>query len=303
MITLLDELEAHKNNPKDKRTFGLVLAGGAMRGAYGAGAMVPLITHRLVDAFEHVVGASAGAINGTYFVDEYANTMSAYIHDLTTKQFVNLLRLDKKVDVDYAIERVMKGKHPFDTDQLSHAKAHLHILLTDAKTGKKVVLSDHHKFEEIYQELRASAALPILYNNEVLLGDRYYIDGAVADALPIDVALKLKCTDIVVILNQQLKSYHFDKRHKRLERHLVRVFAKDKPKVIQEILPTNEKLLQLNIRRLTSPHKKVRVYVLEPSDEEVLVSLGSIDKQKIEQLARLGVTDMEFMLNKPIQKA
>ena len=262
--------------------------------------MIPMIINDLADAFDHVIGSSAGAINGAYFVDHYANTISAYINDLTTKDFVNLMRREKKVDVDYAIDKVMKGKHPFNMEHLASSKTQLHIVVTDAKNGRKVVLSNHHLFELIYEELRASAALPLLYDRPVLVAGKYYIDGSVADAIPLDVAFKLGCTDILVVMNQQLGNYHFDKHHRRLERHLVRLFAKDQPEAIKRILPTNEQLLQVNIRRLLKPHKKVRIYVLEPSDEEMMVSLGSIDKPKIEKLAKLGIADMSIMLNKEI---
>jgi predicted patatin/cPLA2 family phospholipase len=123
----------------------------------------------------------------------------------------------------------------------------------------------------------------------------------VADALPVDVAMKLGCTDILVILNQPVQGYHFDRFHRRLQRHLVKVFAKNKPEAIKSILPTNEALLQQNIRLITMPNKEARIFMLEPSDLQMLVSMGSIDKPKIQQLAKLGIVDMELFLNKQLQ--
>lgn len=158
------------------------------------------------------------------------------------------------------------------------------------------MLSDHHKFVEIYEEIRGTSALPLLYDRPVLVNNRYYIDGGVADNLPLDIAIRLKCTDIVVVMTQQIKSYKFDRRHTRLVNHLVKKFAKNQSKAVRKILPTNEKLLQLNLRRLKHPTKKVRIYVLEPSDEEFLISLASIDKPKVEKLGKLGVTDMDSFL-------
>jgi hypothetical protein len=78
----------------------------------------------------------------------------------------------------------------------------------------------------------------------------------------------------------------------------MRYFAKNQPKLIRDKLPTNEKLLEMNLRRLRHPMKKVRFYVLEPSQEEYLISLSTIDKLKVETLAKMGVRDMDTFLNK-----
>jgi predicted patatin/cPLA2 family phospholipase len=180
MATLYDILEQHKKSKADKRVFGLVLQGGGMRAAYAAGAVVPLIQYEFTNAFEHVVGSSAGAINGAYFIDKHLETKDAYMYDLSNKNFVNLLRSEKKIDIDYAVDTVLKQKYPLNISNLNRAHAKLHTVLTDAKTGKLVVISDHKKFAEIYEELRATAAIPILYDKSVIVGGTYYVDGGVA---------------------------------------------------------------------------------------------------------------------------
>jgi predicted patatin/cPLA2 family phospholipase len=297
MSTLYDVLDAHRKNKKDKRIFGLVLQGGGMRAVYSAGAIAPLIEYGFNDTFEHVVGSSAGAINGAYFLGADTETMLTYTDDLTNKNFVNLMRRDKKVDIDYLVDLVMKHKRPVNVPNMLKAHSQLHVVMTDARSGKKVVISNHHKFANIYEEFRATAALPLLYDKKVLIDGKYYIDGGVADLLPVDVAIKLGCTDIVVVMTQQISSYHFDKRHTRLVNHLIKRFAKDQPSAVRKVLPTNERLLQVNLRRLSQPQKKVRIYVLEPSDEEILISLYTTDKPKVETLARLGVSDMDNFLH------
>lgn len=300
MATLYDELIKHQNNPHDKRTFGLVLQGGGMRAAYSAGAIAPLVKYGFSDTFDHVIGSSAGAINGAYFIGADQDTMLTYTDDLTNKNFVNLLRHDKKVDIDYLVDTVMKHKRPVNVDRLREAHTKLHIVLTDANTGRKVVISNHRQFEQIYEEFRATAALPMLYDKPVLINGKYYIDGGVSDLIPIDIAVKLGCSDIVVVMTKQLKNYAFDKHHSRLVKHLVKLYAKNQPKPIRDLLLTNEKLLKINLRRITQPHKKIHFYVLEPSDEEILISLATIDKQKVTALAELGVSDMDAFLHKEI---
>ena len=300
MANLLQILETHKKNPNDKRTFGLVIQGGGMRAAYSCGAMVTLLQYGLTDVFEHVIGSSAGAMNGAYYLSADPRAANIYTDEITNKNFVNLLRREKKVDIDYIIDLVLKHKRPLDLDKLRKSHSKLHVIVTNAKNGRKEVLSDHSDFVEIYEELRATAALPMLYDKTVQIKDKWYIDGGVSDLIPIDVAHELGCTDIVVVMTQQVANYRFDRRHTRLVNHLIRRYAKNQPLSVRRILPTNERVLKVNLRRIKHPFKATRIYLLEPSDANALIALSTIDKPKVENLAKLGVTDMDVMLHKDL---
>jgi predicted patatin/cPLA2 family phospholipase len=299
MPNLYDELTAHKQN-SDEKVFGLVVQGGGMRATYSAGALVTLVEYGFSDAFDHVIGSSAGAMNAAYFISADKSAAHIYTDDLSNKNFVDLLRSDKKVDVDYVVDLVLKHKRPINIEKLLKARSQLHIVVTNAQTGRKEVISDHHKFADIYEEFRATAALPLLYDKKIAIGDKWYIDGGVSDLIPVDIAIKLGCTDIVVIMTQQVSSYHFDKQHTRLINHLIRRFASKQTAAVRKILPTNEQALRVNLRRLTHPLKKTRIYLLEPSDEDMLFSLLTINKVKVAALAELGVKDMDTFLQKPI---
>jgi hypothetical protein len=99
-------------------------------------------------------------------------------------------------------------------------------------------------------------------------------------------------------MTQQVSSYRFDRHHQRLVKHLIRRFAKQQVGAVRKNLPTNENMLKLNLRHLTRPLKKTRIYLLEPSDEEALISMMTIDKDKVEIFAKLGVEDMDVFLQK-----
>ena len=271
-----------------------------MRASYSCGAMVTLLEYGLTDVFEHVIGSSAGAMNGAYFLSADASAAHIYTDEITNKNFVNLLRRDKRVDIDYIIDLVLKHKRPLNLEKLKRSRSKLHVVVTNARNGRKEVLSDHADFVEIYEELRATAALPLLYGKKIQIKDKYYIDGGVSDLIPLDVAHDLGCTDIVVIMTQQIVNYRFDRRHTRLVNHLIRRYARDEPASIRRILPTNERILKLNLRRLKHPFRSTRIYLIEPSDTTALIALSTIDKPKVEHLVKLGVTDMEVALHKVV---
>ena len=239
-------------------------------------------------------------MNGAYYLSADPKAANIYTDEITNKNFVNLLRREKKVDIDYVIDTVLKHKRPLDLEKLRKSYSKLHVIVTNAKNGRKEVLSDHADFVEIYEELRATAALPMLYDKTVQIKDKWYIDGGVSDLIPIDVAHDLGCTDIVVVMTQQINNYRFDHRHTRLVNHLIRRYAKNQPLSVRRILPTNERVLKINLRRIKHPFRTTRVHLLEPSDANVLISLSTIDKPKVEALAKLGITDMDVLLHKEL---
>lgn len=299
MATLYDLLQAHKNKQDEKRVFGLVLQGGGMRAAYVAGALTPLVEYGFNDTFDHVVGASAGAINGAYFIAGEREMAKTYTDSLTNKNFVNLGRREKRVDIDYLVDVVLKHKRPIDAEKLLHAHSNLHIVVTKASSGRKKVISDHNKFMDIYEEFRATAALPLLYDRLVKIGSKWYVDGGIADLLPIDVAHKLGCTDIVVIMSRSTQSYVLERSHDQLINRLVRYFSKQ-PAAVRRELPTNQHMFQTNLHTLRHPFKDTRIYVLEPSNDHAMVSQVTIEKDRVRAWARLGVTDMDEFLRRPL---
>ena len=268
-----------------------------MRAAYSAGALATLVEYGFEGVFDHVVGSSAGAMNGAYFLASQADAVETYTDDISNKNFVNLTRKDKRVDIDYLVDVALLQKRPLKIDRLLKTHSRLHLVLTDAQTGKSFVISDHQKFVQIYEEMRATAALPILYDKKIVLNGKEYVDGGVSNLLPIDIAVSLGCTDIIVIMTQQISSYRFDLRHRRLINHLIRKLARNQSKKVQDILPTNEKALKANLKLATHPPKAINIYTLQPSNEEYLISTATIDKEKVKELAKLGVLDMEEFLH------
>jgi predicted patatin/cPLA2 family phospholipase len=183
----LKKLASEPDNPARP---ALVVQGGGMRGIYSLSALAELERLGLRDAFSRVIGSSAGAINGAYFLAGQAEeSISIYTEDLSNKQFVDPRRFWKIVDVDYMID-VLKEKHHLDTEEMRRAPATLYTVLTDAKTAEARVVSSRDRSLDIYEVFRATAALPGLYGKKIAIEDdpgaRRYIDGGVSDLLPLE---------------------------------------------------------------------------------------------------------------------
>lgn len=151
--------------------------------------------------FDHVAGSSAGALNSAYFITGQASYgVETYIHHLTQRRFVNPFRLKKVVDIDYLVDHIGKKARPLDLTALLAARTMLHISLTDISEGQTRYVTNRMPDIDLWEAFRASAAMPILYNKSVRVGDGLYVDGSLRARVPIRRVLEHGCRFVVVIL-------------------------------------------------------------------------------------------------------
>jgi predicted patatin/cPLA2 family phospholipase len=184
---------------------GLVVQGGGMRGVYSMAALAALEEMGFGSCFDHVAGSSAGALNGAYFITgQAAYGVETYIRFLSTRQFVNPWRRNKRVDIDYMIDQVLKRQRPLDLPRLREASTTLHISLTDCEQAVTHYVTNRTPDLDLWEAFRATAALPILYNRPVRVGQRMYLDGGLRDLIPLGRILRAGCRYVIVILTQPL---------------------------------------------------------------------------------------------------
>jgi len=198
--------------PTDGLRIGLVVEGGGMRSVVSAGTLAALSSLGLHHSFDLVYANSAGAINACYFLAGAIREASTlYEERLCDGRFIRASRLWRIMDLDYLFDHVLARHHPLDRDALARNRAELHIATTDVATGRGALW--HHRDPRVALEavLRASCAVPIYGGGPVRLLDRTYVDGFIANPLPVRSALAAGCTDLVVV-----HSYPFDGRPRRL---------------------------------------------------------------------------------------
>eukprot|EP00195_Chlamydomonas_chlamydogama_P009496 CAMPEP_0202892498 /NCGR_PEP_ID=MMETSP1392-20130828/2215_1 /ASSEMBLY_ACC=CAM_ASM_000868 /TAXON_ID=225041 /ORGANISM="Chlamydomonas chlamydogama, Strain SAG 11-48b" /LENGTH=179 /DNA_ID=CAMNT_0049576479 /DNA_START=100 /DNA_END=636 /DNA_ORIENTATION=- len=74
----------------DPYKLGLVVEGGGMRGIVSGAMLIALAQLGLRNVFDVVYGASAGAINATYFLSSQDHGLDIYTEDLTSHHFLDL---------------------------------------------------------------------------------------------------------------------------------------------------------------------------------------------------------------------
>ncbi|MGE3939737.1 MAG: patatin-like phospholipase family protein [Nitrospirales bacterium] len=210
-------LDQNRRGQRGADTIGLVVQGGGMRGVYSMGALAALEEMGFSQSFDHVAGSSAGALNGAYFITGQASYgVETYIHHLTQKSFVNPLRLRKMVDIDWLVDHIGKQARPLHLQKLITARTTLHISLTGFTDGQTRYVTTREPGIDLWEAFRASAAMPILYNKSVKVGNDWYVDGSLRARVPIQRVVEHGCRYVVVILTMP-HSHRINSRHAWLQ--------------------------------------------------------------------------------------
>ncbi len=188
---------------RDGRKLGLIVEGGAMRGVISAGALIGLEALGMTRVFDEVYACSAGAINAAYFLaGQAAFGATIYYEDANNLRFLNLLRLRKVVDVDYLFDTIHAVVKRLRTEDVLASRSRFFISVTDARTGEGFLVHAQENKTPLLTLLKASSALPVLYNRTVGVDGRECLDGGCVNRLPVHDAIATGCTDLLVLLTR-----------------------------------------------------------------------------------------------------
>ena len=261
----------------------------------------------LRNAFSMVLGSSAGALNGAYFLAGQAREgVEIYCEDLSSRSFVSPWRFWKVVDVDRMIDLTLKQRHPLDQSRMLAAPAPLYTVLTDAETASPKVLCNRDLAADgldIYEVFRATAALPGLYNRKIPVGDRLFVDGGVADSVPLDEAFQAGAKEAVVILTRG--PGHRRTGCGRLARALVRALSLGQSAPVRARVCTEDAAYNSTMEDLDAEERQApRVtWTLRPSSRERLVGRTTRDRMRLRDCAALARSDTLAFLRQPYLSA
>lgn len=186
----------------EARKTALVLEGGGFRGLFSAG-----VTDFLMDrglAFPYVIGVSMGAIIGAdYTAGQRGRSIAVARTFMPDKRYMgmgNFVREGNFFSRDFAYREMPRRYIVFDIKGYYESATQFYAVATDCETGRP------HYFGKLDGEaceiLRASSALPFISKMVPLKGG-LYMDGGVADSLPLAKALGDGNEKAVVILTRQ----------------------------------------------------------------------------------------------------
>lgn len=164
---------------------GLVLEGGGMKGVYTAG-VLDFFLDQGID-FAKCYGVSAGACHLCSYLSKQRGRAYAvvadYLDDPNYWGISSLLRTGDLFNVDMCYRQIPETLNPFDYETYDKNPSKGYAVVTNIETGR----AEYIPFGDLHENIRAvraSASLPLVSRN-VRIGDSLYLDGGLADPIPL----------------------------------------------------------------------------------------------------------------------
>lgn len=183
---------------------GLVLEGGGMKGIYTAG-VLDFFLEKGID-FSSVYGVSAGACHMcSYLSKQKGRALDISIDYLDTRKYCSvesLLTSGDLFNVNMCYHLIPDYLYPYDHEAFAKYQGKAYAVVTDITTGRPAYLRLRDMHKDI-EKVRASASLPLVSRN-VLINGRYYLDGGLSDAIPLQKSIMDGNQKNIVVMTKEL---------------------------------------------------------------------------------------------------
>lgn len=182
---------------------GLIMEGGAMRGMFTAGVIDVMMEQQI--EFDGAIGVSAGAAFGCNYKSKQTGRVIRYntrfSRDKRYGGFRVLLKEGNFYSKAFCYEEVPLKYDLFDYDTYERNPMDFYVVATDVETGKAEyhILAD--RYDHGFEWIRASASMPLV-SRMVEIDGRRYLDGALADSIPVQYFESIGYGRNIVILTQ-----------------------------------------------------------------------------------------------------
>lgn len=268
---------------------GLVLEGGAMRGLYSAGVLDELLDTKIkVDC---IIGVSAGALFGVNYVSKQKGRAlrynKNYANDKRYMSLRSLITTGNLVNTKFAYHEIPTKLDIFDEETYSKSKIDFYATVTNIETGKAEYKKIINATLQV-DELRASGSMPFV-SKPVKLKDGLYLDGALADSIPVLKMKEMGYDKIIVVLTKP-EGY----RKKKRPAFLAKIFYKKYPNLVNAI-NTRYKMYNETMDTIEQLEKNKEIFVLRPS-KDLKISRVEKDVEKLQAMYDLGTNDFKTKL-------
>ncbi len=272
---------------------GMVLEGGGMRGLYTAGVLDVTMEHGLHGVMpsgrpyiDVICGTSAGATFGINFASKQKGRVLRYNKRFAgDKRYISLRSLlltGDMVNKDFAYDTLPNDLDPFDYETFRNSPIEFYATVTNVASG----CPEYMRITECKAQMdiiRASASLPFL-SRKVRIGDSLYLDGGIADNIPLAKAEEAGCDRFIVILTHP---YGY-KRGEDLTK-IGRIYYPFE-KGLHTAFERRNDIYNACLKRIEEMERDGRAFVFRPSAE---VKIGRLEKnpERIQAMYDLGMED------------
>lgn len=264
---------------------GLVLEGGGMRGIYTAGVLDFFLDKDL--EFQNCYGVSAGAAHMcSYISKQRGRALHVGIDYLDDRNYwgpYSLLTTGDLFNVEMCYNVIPNRLWPYDFEAAKRYPGKAYAVVTNIETGNAeyIRLRDMHKDIEA---IRASCSLPLISRNVPLNGG-LYLDGGIADSVPIQKSILSGNRKNIVVLTKEV-GY---RRRPTSQLNLIKVKYARYPKVY-ELMKSRHIAYNNMLDYLDAQTANGQAFVIRPKKDNHIGRIEK-DKRKLKALYQTGYED------------
>lgn len=185
----------------------MVLEGGSFRCQFTAGVLDVFMENGV--EVSACYGVSAGALSGLNYKSRQigrANRVNlAFCNDSRYMGAKSFATSGSVVGYDFLLNDIQDRLDPFDNDAFEKNPMSLYAVATDVVFGTPAYLPVENAVLDV-DALRATTSLPLM-TQPVEMGDAIYLDGGVADSVPVEHALEDADFDRAIVVLTQDRTY------------------------------------------------------------------------------------------------
>lgn len=271
-----------------RKKIGLVVEGGGMKCAYGAGIMDAFLDEGIT--FDYCIGVSGGSGNvASYLAGQRGRNLRFFTDHIHSPDYFGLKSLLKTGDL-FGLEYIYgdltrrDGEDPLDFPALMKNPAEYEVVVTNALTGKPEYYGREMMRQDDYRLIMASSAIPVACHPVELNGTPYF-DGGLTDAIPVRRAMERGCEKLVVLLTKNRNYVRKPQGMRGLYRRVCRKY----PRIVEAIDRRHE-VYNDNLRDVFSLEREGTAFVFAAS-EPIHVGTYSMKEEAERALYDLGLRD------------
>ena len=249
----------------------LVLEGGGLRGIYTAGVLDEMFKDKIkIDA---IIGVSMGALIGINYKSKQPERAIRYnlryCNDKRYMGFRSFLKTGNIANKEFAYYKIPNELDKFDYDTYKKTKMKMYVTVTNLETGEAEYIEIKDAKDNI-EYFRATSSIPGV-SKIVEIDGKKYLDGGIADSIPVKKALDLGYDRVIVVLTRPIEY-----RKKETEMKWLQSRYKKYPKFMKTISKRNKSYNE-KVEKIIKLEKEGKVFCIRPSKR---VNIKRIEKNE-----------------------
>lgn len=245
----------------DKPIDALVVEGGAMRGIFAAGVLDAFMQQGF-NPFSLCLGVSAGATNlASFLAGMYQRNFKVYTDYSLRPEFISWCKFimgGHLLDLDWLWDITIRELR-IDIPRIINGDQRFLVGVTSAESG--VVNYINPSADNIEELLKASSSIPVLYRKQVSIDGQQYVDGGLADPIPVEEAWRQGARRIMVVRSRK-KDYAMPLKTPST---LYRYYLKEYPNLFQAAVSRPRHYARA-IEFLRNPPQGVQIIEINPPE-------------------------------------